>query len=51
MKIVAIVVARMGSSRLPGKVMAKVQGHRVIDLLLARVAMAAKAALTAEVAP
>jgi glutamate-1-semialdehyde 2,1-aminomutase len=30
----------MGSSRLPGKVMAKVAGHRVIDLLLARLAKA-----------
>ncbi len=40
MKIVAIIQARMGSSRLPGKVMAKVQGHRVIDLLLARLSKA-----------
>ena len=36
MKTVAIVQARMGSSRLPGKVMKIVAGHRLIDLLLRR---------------
>jgi glutamate-1-semialdehyde 2,1-aminomutase len=40
MKTVAIVQARMGSSRLPGKVMKTVAGHRVIDLLLHRLAQA-----------
>lgn len=40
LKIVAIVQARMGSSRLPGKVMARVSGVRVIDLLLERLGRA-----------
>ena len=40
MKTVAIVQARMGSSRLPGKVMRRVGGHRVIDLLLRRLGRA-----------
>ena len=40
MKTVAIIQARMGSSRLPGKVMVEVSGHRVIDLLLARLSKA-----------
>lgn len=40
MKTVAIVQARMGSSRLPGKVMKTVAGHRVIDLLLRRLRQA-----------
>ena len=40
MKVVAIVQARMGSSRLPGKVMLRVGNHILIDLLLARLAKA-----------
>lgn len=40
MKIVAIVQARMGSSRLPGKVMKTVAGQRVIDLLIRRLSQA-----------
>lgn len=40
MKTVAIVQARMGSSRLPGKVMKAVAGHRLIDLLLRRLRQA-----------
>ena len=40
MKTVAIVQARMGSSRLPGKVMKTVAGQRVIDLLLRRLGQA-----------
>lgn len=39
-KTVAIIQARMGSSRLPGKVMKTVAGQRVIDLLLRRLAKA-----------
>ncbi|ASM74626.1 3-aminobutyryl-CoA aminotransferase (plasmid) [Pseudosulfitobacter pseudonitzschiae] len=40
MTTVAIIQARMGSSRLPGKVMRTVAGHRVIDLVLDRLARA-----------
>ena len=40
MKVTAIVQARMGSSRLPGKVMRKVGDHVLIDLLLTRLARA-----------
>jgi glutamate-1-semialdehyde 2,1-aminomutase len=40
MKTVAIVQARMGSSRLPGKVMRGVGGRPMIDLVLARLAAA-----------
>lgn len=40
MKTVAVVQARMGSSRLPGKVMKTVAGQRVIDLLLRRLKQA-----------
>jgi len=40
MKTVAIVQARMGSTRLPGKVMKPVEGRPMIALLLARLARA-----------
>lgn len=40
MKTLAIVQARMGSSRRPGKVMAPVCGRPLIDFLLARLALA-----------
>ena len=36
MKIVAIIQARMGSTRLPGKVLKKLAGRSVIEILLAR---------------
>ncbi len=37
-RVVAVVQARMGSSRLPGKVLADVAGHTVLDHLLRRLA-------------
>lgn len=40
MKVVAIVQARMGSTRLPNKVMKKINGVPMIELLLARLAKA-----------
>lgn len=37
MKIVAIIQARMGSTRLPGKVMMKIQERTVLDHVISRV--------------
>ena len=37
MKIVSIIQARMNSSRLPGKVLLKVDGKNMIDYLIKRV--------------
>jgi glutamate-1-semialdehyde 2,1-aminomutase len=42
MKVVAIVQARMGSTRLPGKVIAPVNGVPMIELLLSRLARSRK---------
>ena len=40
MKIAAIVQARMGSTRLPGKVMKQVNNQTIIKILLARLSQA-----------
>jgi glutamate-1-semialdehyde 2,1-aminomutase len=40
MKIVALVQARMGSTRLPNKVMKPINGFTMIELLLTRLARA-----------
>ena len=40
MKIVAIVQARMGSTRLPGKVLKKLSGKSVMEILIARLGKA-----------
>ena len=37
MRVVAIIQARMGSTRLPGKVMMKIQGKTVLDHVISRV--------------
>jgi len=41
-KVVAIIQARMGSTRLPGKVMKKILGRTVLELVVERVKKAAK---------
>ena len=42
MKIVAVVQARMGSSRFPGKVMKKINNEPLIGLLLERLKISKK---------
>ena len=40
MKVLALIQARMGSTRLPGKVMKKIMGKSMIEILLSRVSKA-----------
>ena len=42
MKVIAIIQARMGSSRLPGKVMKEINGKTVIELLHQRLSKSKK---------